>query len=153
MKLVDIGCTLLGLAMAMALNSAPALGQQQAPRRSATQVATLVGCVEREADYRKRVNDGKGGALGTGIGVDNEYVLTDVRSAEAIEKNQEVGTNGVAAVYSVTGRLEKELKAQVGRPVEVLGFIEQAGAHGSEVTDLPRINVNVWHPAAGTCPK
>lgn len=153
MKLVDIGATLLGLTTAMAMHPTPALGQQQAQRRTSTEVVTLVGCVEREADYRKRVNDGKGGALGTGVGVDNEYVLTDVRTADAIAKNQEVGTNGAAAVYSVTGRLEKELKASVGQPVEVLGFVERAGANGSDVSDLPKINVNVWHPAAGVCPK
>jgi hypothetical protein len=153
MRLPDIGATLLGLTVAMALNPPPAAGQQPQARRSSSEVLTLIGCVEPEADYRKRVNDGKGGALGTGIGVENEYVLTDVRSAEAAAANAEVGTSGTAAVYGITGRLEKELKQSVGRQIEVVGFVENAAARGSEVTDLPRINVNVWHPVANICPK
>jgi hypothetical protein len=151
-----MAAALIGLTMAMLLNPAIASGQRAAQhsadnthRRS---VATLVGCVEREADYRKRVNDGKGGALGTGAGVDNEYVLTDVRTPEGLAANAEVGTSGVAAVYGVTGRLEKELKPSVGRMVQVLGFIENPTAAGSEVSDLPRINVNAWHPINDACP-
>jgi hypothetical protein len=156
MRWQDIGATLFGLTLAMALNPTQAAGQQPAkPRpvvRNSNEVVTLVGCVEPEAAYRKRVNDGKGGALGTGLGVENEYVLTDVRTPEAIAKNAEVGTAGTASVYGVTGRLEKELKESVGHAIEVVGFVENAGAAGSEVTDLPRVKVNVWHPVSNTCP-
>jgi hypothetical protein len=156
MRLHDIAAALVGLMMAMALNPAIAGGQQRSgqsrPDAHRRSVATLVGCVEREADYRTRVDDGKGGSLGTGIGVDNEYVLTDVRTPEGIAANAEVGTSGVAAVYSVTGRLEKELKPSIGHMVQVLGFVEHPAAAGSDVSDLPRINVDAWHPINDPCP-
>ena len=155
MRLHDVAGALAGLTLAMALNPALASGQRAPQRQTATHgrtVATLVGCVEREVDYRKRVNDGKGGVLGTGAGVDNEYVLTDVRTPEGVATNAEVGTSGIAAVYGVTGRLEQELKPSVGRMVQVLGFIENPGAAGSDVSDLPRIDVNVWHPINDPCP-
>ena len=36
---------------------------------------TMLGCLERETDYRTRMNAGKGGTLGTGAGLGNEFVL------------------------------------------------------------------------------
>ena len=156
MRFHDIAAALAGLGLAMALHPATTSGQQAGGRPATPAhprtVATLVGCVEREADYRARVNEGKGGALGTGIGVDNEYVLTDVRTPEGVATNAEVGTSGIAAVYSVTGRLEKELKPSVGRMVQVLGFVENPGAAGTHVPDLPRIDVNAWRAINEPCP-
>jgi hypothetical protein len=128
--------------------------EQAAPRASqGTQIVTLIGCVELEADYRKRINAGRGGALGSGAGVANEYVLTEAKPAGE-------GASGAAAAgggrtYSITGRLESELKRSIGRQVEVVGFLENPqslSAASQEVDDLPRVKVNVWHPVGDFCP-
>ena len=42
-----------------------------AAAKTAANEVTVVGCVEREKDYRERMAKGKGGPLGTGIGIDD----------------------------------------------------------------------------------
>ena len=39
------------------------------------QQVTVVGCVQREADYRRAQNAGRGRVAGTGVGVANEFIL------------------------------------------------------------------------------
>lgn len=139
---------IVGAVIALAAAASP-VAAQQAARRSSSSVMTLIGCVELESDYRKRVGAGRGGVLGTGIEAGDEYVLTGVTSAPG------EGSGAVAQVYSVSGRLEKELKRSIGRQIEVVGFVENpqtASADRKDVADLPRVNVNVWHPVADFCP-
>ena len=54
----------------------PASPTAQANRQQETQV-TVVGCVIRETEYRKANESGKGGALNTGVGSGNEFVLVN----------------------------------------------------------------------------
>jgi hypothetical protein len=124
--------------------------------------------VEFEQDYRKRMAAGRGGVLGSGVGATDEFVLTNVRPAES-----EVGTSGragrgrVAAavmpagsgggVYTLTGSQEQNLKRDVGRQVEIVGVIENAGkastgAELTDISDLPRIAIKTWHPVGDFCP-
>ena len=131
----------------------------------ATQV-TLVGCVEFEQDYRKRMAAGRGGVLGSGVGATDEFVLTNVRPAQAA-----VGTTGGArgargtaaspgpggGVYTLTGPQEQNLKRDVGRQVEIVGMLENAGkpstgAELTDISDLPRIAITTWHPVGDFCP-
>ena len=131
----------------------------------ATQV-TLVGCVEFEQDYRKRMAAGRGGVLGSGVGATDEFVLTNVRPAQAA-----VGTTGGArgargtaaspgpggGVYTLTGPQEQNLKRDVGRQVEIVGMLENAGkpstgAELTDISDLPRIAIKTWHPVGDFCP-
>jgi hypothetical protein len=133
-------------------------GQPAAPARSVQGQVVLTGCVELESDYRKRMAAGRGGALGTGVGAADEFVLTNVRPPAA-----EIGTSGSGTreagggIYTLTGPSEKELKRSVGRQIEVVGTIENAGkkstgAQLTDISDLPRVQMQTWHPVADYCP-
>ena len=103
----------------------------------------IVGCIQWEKDYRKERNEGRGGAIGTGIGVGNEFVLTMVKPEGARKAN----------AYSITGDREKELGRRSGQQIEVIGMLEDAGKADSErFGDLPRIKMTAWVPIKDSCP-
>ena len=81
---------------------------------------TVAGCLQRESDYRRQNDSGKGGVLGTGIGRSNEYVLVDSAG--------ECGTTLApgAAAYELTGDGEKNLAQFVGQRVEISGMLKAA---------------------------
>jgi hypothetical protein len=144
-----------GAALVVGLGS---IAHAQAPRAAAKPAApaanevSLIGCVEFESDYRKRMAAGRGGTLGSGAGASDEFVLTNVRPAESKTKP---GAGG--GVYTLTGPQEKNLKRDVGRQVEVIGKIENAGkpstgASITDISDLPRIAITTWHPVNDFCP-
>jgi hypothetical protein len=136
-----------------------------------TEVA-LVGCVEFEQDYRKRMSAGRGGVLGSGANAGDEFVLTNVRPADAAHaaaatsgatggRNAAAGSKPAlgagGGVYTLTGDQEKNLKRDVGRQVEVVGKIENAGKRSTgaditDISDLPRIAISTWHTVADFCP-
>ena len=128
------------LAVSLLAAAAPSLAQ------SASDVARevrITGCVQWEKEYRKERNEGRGGALGTGLGVGNEFVLTMVKP--------EGGRKATA--YSITGDREKELGRRIGQQVEVIGVIEDAGnADAERFGDLPRIKMTAWVPIKDSCP-
>ncbi len=106
----------------------------------------LVGWVEREADYRQARNSGRGGVLGTGVGVGDEFVVTRTTQPMAASSYRAVGTAGTTDnAFALTGDLEKELVRGIGRQVLIIGMIEPDST-------LPRINVTLWHPIADFCP-
>jgi hypothetical protein len=122
---------------------------------------TLIGCVMREADYRKLHNTGRGGVLGTGVGSGNEFVLVNAntlsqdearRRAAARSTKQKmpaasVGTSGEAGkTYSLTGEAEKNLVSDINRLIEVVGTVENATA------EMPNVMITVWHPVGDYCP-
>ena len=118
----------------------PALAQSS---RDADKEVRIVGCIQWEKDYRKERNEGRGGAVGTGIGVGNEFVLTMVKPEGARK----------ATAYSITGDREKELGRRIGQQIEVIGILEDAGTAGSErFGDLPRIKMTAWVPIKDSCP-
>ena len=162
----------LATAVTAGADSQAAARGQGAPAAAAGETAkevTLIGCVEFEQDYRKRMTAGRGGVLGSGVGATDEFVLTNVRPAQS-----EVGTAGRAGrgaagattgspagsgggVYTLTGPQEQNLKRDVGRQVEVVGTIENAGkpstgAELTDISDLPRIAIKTWHPVGDFCP-
>jgi hypothetical protein len=57
--------------------------RQAGDRTQTGQQMTLVGCVQREADFRQANQGGRGGTMGTGLGVGNEFVLTNAANAPA----------------------------------------------------------------------
>ena len=102
----------------------------------------IVGCVQWENDYRRERHEGRGGALGTGIGVGNEFVLTMVKP-EGTRK---------ATAYSITGDREKELGRRIGQEVEIIGIVEDEGkVEGDRFSDLPRIKMTTWVPVKESC--
>jgi hypothetical protein len=121
---------------------------------------TLVGCVMREADYRKMHDAGRGGVLGTGVGAGNEFVLVNAmplsqdeakRRAAARSAKQKmpasVGTSGATGkTYSLTGPSEKSMVSDVNRMVEVVGKIE------NPAVEMPIVAMSVWHPVGDYCP-
>ena len=128
------------LVVSLLAAAAPSLAQSasDAPRE-----VRITGCIQWEKEYRKERNEGRGGALGTGLGVGNEFVLTMVKP--------EGGRK--ATVYSITGDREKELGRRIGQQIEVIGVIEDEGKPDAErFGDLPRIKMSAWVPIKDSCP-
>src|SRR5256885_1678870 len=126
---MKITLAMVGLTLAGVVSAASAFAQK-ADIPAKGQEIRVVGCVQWEKDYRQARNEGRGGALGTGIGVGNEFVLTSAqvegpggRTAAAT-----VGTAGTGekkastAAYSITGDREKELARRIGQQIEVIGI-------------------------------
>jgi len=102
----------------------------------------IVGCVQWEKEYRRLRHEGPGGALGSGIGVGNEFVLAMVKP-DATRK---------ATAYSITGDREKELGRRIGQRIEVIGVVEDEGkADADRFGDLPRIRMKAWVPIKDSC--
>jgi hypothetical protein len=151
---------------------------QQAP--AAEPSTTIVGCVVREADYRRTADAGRGGVAGTGIGAGNEFVLINASAKAAAPAGAAgagaataTGTSGAtgADTYELTGPNEGQLQAHVGKRVELAGRIKAAevGASGptggptagappkgvdvaSKDLQLREFEVTSVREATGTCP-
>ena len=124
---------------------------EQRPAESTVQAAgtageiTLVGCIQREADYRRQHDSGRGGVAGTGLGRGNEYILTNaMRMGSAADIDLDCGTIGATSgapgeAYELTGESEPKLEPYVGRKVAVTGMLKDAdtepvGTSGSNVS-------------------
>jgi hypothetical protein len=162
------------VAMAAAV-SAQAPGAAQSPAASSSQdQVTVVGCIQREADFRRAQDAGKGGVAGTGVGAGNEFVLTDATSAKGASPGAAgaTGTTGASTAYELTGPGEGQVAAHVGKRVEITGALKAAettasgrptgGATagqppaGVDVTSkdlkLRELEVSSVKEAPGTCP-
>jgi len=99
---------------------------------------TLVGCVQRETDFRKATDAGRGGVAGTGLGRGNEFVLVNAAKltpgATPPSATGQCGPTTAGEAYELTGSREKELEKYVGRRVEITGTLKEAkttaGAEG-----------------------
>ena len=125
-----------GLVLVLAALPAPA----QEPVITSQSEVTLLGCVERESDYRARLNTPPGSAT------ENDVVLTDA-VADGSPAPPEL-----AGDYSLTGVLEPQLLNDVGQRVKIVGFIEDMAVHVTprNTTTLRRLFIKVWQPA-GAC--
>lgn len=99
---------------------------------------TITGCVISEADYRKMHDAGNGGVVGTGVGVGNEFILTDASNsaaspaastsarADAAATPSATGTSGTtgAMAFELSGSGEGQLSRYVGRRVELTGMFK-----------------------------
>ena len=96
---------------------------------------TISGCVVSEADYRKMHDAGRGGVVGTGVGVGNEYILTDASNGPSATTDASsarsvmpsaTGTSGTtgAMAYELSGTAEGQLSRYVGRRVELTGMFK-----------------------------
>jgi hypothetical protein len=102
----------------------------QTGRASTDEHVTVTGCVQREDDYRKAHNMPRGGAVGTGVGAADEFVLVNVMMS-----GRPTGTAGRAAnetEFELTGPAEGKLTEHVGKRVEITGNLKAAevGASG-----------------------
>jgi hypothetical protein len=86
---------------------------------------SVVGCIQRETEYRRQNNSGKGGFLGFGGGLGNEYVLVNAsRGADGVFGDCTTATGGEA--YELTGSAEGDLKEFVGQRVAIAGIRKEA---------------------------
>jgi hypothetical protein len=126
---------------------------QKDPKRSDIDVITVTGCVEKETAYRASIANGKGGALGSGAGAGNEYVLRSVQTVRA-DTLKPTGTSAknYEEVYAVTGNLEHELDKAIGHKVAMSGYVEVEKSNGTEkVKDLPDFKAVGWHSVSDSC--
>ena len=121
------------LAMAMAaFAQAPQTSRPSTDAQTSRQPAspvTLVGCIQREADYRKANDSGRGGVAGTGLGRGNEYMLVNASRPSAGSSpsaSADCATTGQGEAYELTGSRERELEKFVGRRVEISGMLKEA---------------------------
>jgi hypothetical protein len=86
---------------------------------------TLVGCLQRESDYRQQNDAGRGGVVGTGLGRGNEYVLINASRAGGAPAEVDCAAASGEA-YELTGDQEKQLEPYVGRRIEIAGMLKHA---------------------------
>jgi hypothetical protein len=129
-------------AAAALLASTTALAQTTAPAPTTTSSkataqksespatpVTLIGCVQKESDYRKEHDIKRGGGLNMGIGAGDEYVLinaTRVEPGAAPAASADCTTASSGEAFEITGPREEQFKAFVGKRVEVSGTQKKA---------------------------
>ena len=161
---MNIRTTMAAVVASAAALSASTLLSAQAPSGS----TTLVGCVYEEKDVPGRAPN-----AAERVGVLEDYILAEITPAEAAKP---VGTSGVNnipstnSMYKLEHAKDEELKAMVGKRVEVVGKIDaepgdatgQAAASattsqadrviGRDKIDLPEFEVASIRAVAGACP-
>jgi len=118
---------MLAIGAAVTANAADQSSAQPASSGTADQV-TVTGCIQREADFRKAHDAGRGGVAGTGAGAGNEFVLTSVsKSPSGADAGSPTGTSGSASMaYELTGPNEGQAASYVGKRVEITGNVKAA---------------------------
>jgi hypothetical protein len=78
--------------------------QVSGDRAQTQQQMTLVGCIQREAEYRQAAGGGKGGTMGTGVGVGNEFVLVNASPSSGSQTSisESAGTSTPASPTGAT---------------------------------------------------
>jgi hypothetical protein len=116
------------LAVAMVTTVVGAQTPAQPPSTPAAtqsgQQVKLIGCIQREADYREARDKGRGGVAGTGVGVADEFVLTN--ASAAVQGLSAAGP--IDPAYELTGANESKAKEFVGKRVEISGTLKPAAA-------------------------
>jgi hypothetical protein len=135
---------------------------------------TITGCVQREADYRRSTGAGRGGAVGTGAGVGNEYILANASmstsgsgssaSSSTPSSSTPTGTAGTSSgtAYELTGPNEGQAAAHVGKRVEIVGMLKPsdtapagggtANVPGSQELKLRELEISSIRETTGSCP-
>lgn len=104
---------------------------------------TLIGCVQRESDYRQQRGSGRGGPVGTGAGLGNEFVLVNAMKvggtpAATTSDTPCPATTATGDAYELTGSRESELEAFVGRRIEITGTLKRAETVGTTGAGTPK---------------
>ena len=86
----------------------------------------LVGCIQKESDYRRQQGIGKGGFLGTGAGSGDEYVLVNASRGSGGTTGDCAATGGGDA-YELTGSGESDLEQFLGHRVAISGTLKSSG--------------------------
>ena len=114
------------------------------PAAGAPQQVTVTGCIQREADYRKARDAGRGGVANTGVGAGNEFILAEASmpgagatSTRGAGAPAPAATTGGTAAYELSGRDESKAEQFVGKRVEIAGMLKAAETAGGRPTGGP----------------
>jgi len=77
-----------GPVAAITQSSAAPGANPQTSRTSADQQVTVMGRIQREADYRRSTGASPGGAANTGVGAGNEFILANAMMSPASSSAQ-----------------------------------------------------------------
>jgi hypothetical protein len=128
---------------------APAAAQERTPpaqpqAAGAAQQVTVTGCIQREADYRKARDAGRGGVANTGVGAGNEFILAEASmpgagatSTRGVGAPAAAATTGGTAAYELSGRDESKAEQFIGKRVEIAGMLKAAETAGGRPTGGP----------------
>jgi hypothetical protein len=117
-----------GVASALSLLSAQAYAADDLKTEEIP--ISVAGCIQRETEYRQQHNAGKGGFLGFGGGLGDEYVLVNAsRGADGAFGDCTTARGGEA--YELTGPGEDDLEPFVGRRVAIIGTRKEAEIDGT----------------------
>ena len=86
---------------------------------------SLVGCVMREIDYRRQHDTARGGFLGLGGGLGDEYILVNASRGTAGPGGDCATATGGEA-FELTGSDEEAVEAFVGQRVVLTGTLKEA---------------------------
>ena len=111
-------CGSLSLALSLVFVPQTASADDDVEVRAAP--ISLMGCIQRETEYRREHNSGKGGFLGFGGGLGDEYVLINA-SQTADGAFGDCGTATGGEAYELSGSAEDDLKPFVGQRVAISG--------------------------------
>ena len=123
---------ILGAAILAALVTAPtkALADDDAVKyKQPAMDVTVIGCVQKETDYRRNHDLGKGGPIGFGSGLGDEYVLinaTRVNTANPDIPIADCSAETTGEAFELTGGGEKDIKPFLGHFVEINGKMKKA---------------------------
>ena len=142
-----IAATVLSSTITIAQSNSQPVGQSYT---TAEMPVTLIGCLQREAEYRRAHGLGRGGALAAGVGVGDEYVLVNasrVDSGAATRDRVDCSQTASGDAYELTGRNEHALKPYIGRPIQISGVMKKAKveAVGTSGTPRPTGGVDPWN--------
>jgi hypothetical protein len=115
---VGLGAAALFLVLAPQTHAQDEIETEEAP-------ISLMGCVQRETDYRRENNSGKGGFLGFGGGLGDEYVLIHA-SADAAGAFGDCSNAAGGEAYELSGSAEGDLEPFVGQRVAITGTRKEA---------------------------
>jgi hypothetical protein len=117
---IRLGCALAAAALVTVLSTQTyAKDTFKTPKTP----VSLTGCIQREADYRRQHDSGKGGFLGFGGGLGNEYVLINTSPRRG---SRDCATASGGEAYELTGSEEGDLKPFVGQRVAINGMRKAA---------------------------
>jgi hypothetical protein len=144
------------------------MSAQAPPAQTAS--TTLIGCVYEEKDVPGRAPN-----IAERAGVMEDYILAELSPAEAAKPTGTAGTAGAAtattySMYKLERAADSELKAMVGKRVEVTGRIDAEAKDatgqppqsaqtnrtdrvvGHDRIDLPEFEVTSMRAVSGSCP-
>jgi hypothetical protein len=125
MKWMLSGGIIAALMMTLRIAAFAQTSAQQASS-AVDQEVTVVGCIQREADYRRSRDAGRGGVAGTGVGVGNEFILINASMATPAPTGTAGATAPAENTYELTGKNEGQAEQFIGKRVEISGKVKAA---------------------------